>query len=135
MTILCLDTCAYTHFKAGEPNVLAVLSMARKVLVPVTVLGELRAGFKLGSRLQKNEAELSAFLESPVVHIALIDEEVSFNYAEIFSSLRKKGTPVPTNDIWISASALKEGATVLSFDRHFEHIDSVGKIILEKDAT
>jgi len=90
--------------------------------VPAVVLGELRAGFRLGTRYEKNESELRTFLSNPVVRVLDVDDDAAHNYAEIVVALRKKGTPMPTNDIWIAALAMREGATVLTFDAHFESI-------------
>ena len=40
-------------------------------------------------------------------------------------------SPIPTNDLWIAAVAAREGAPILTCDRHFEHIARIGKLILE----
>lgn len=130
---LCLDTSAYSHFKAGHRGAIAVISTAKTVAVPVIVLGELRAGFRLGGRHDKNEAELRDFLGNPAVQVLNVDEEASFHYAEIFVELRRQGTPVPTNDMWIAALAIREGATVLTFDAHFDLIRRVGVCLLSGD--
>lgn len=59
-----------------------------------------------------------------------MDEEVSRHCAEIVCDLRRAGTPLPTNDIWIAATAARSGALVLTFDRHFEKIARVGSLVL-----
>lgn len=130
MKKLCLDTSAYTKFKAGEPQSAKIISGAMVVGVPSIVLGELRAGFRLGKRYEQNEAELSAFLGSTSVQCWDVDESASYHYAEIFLELRRNGTPIPTNDIWIAALAAREGATVLTFDSHFDLIKRVGTCFL-----
>ncbi len=58
------------------------------------------------------------FLANPVVHEIVIDRDVGRVYAEIVVALRKAGTPLPTNDIWIAAAAARSGATVLTYDSH-----------------
>jgi predicted nucleic acid-binding protein len=95
--------------------------------IPAIVLGELRAGFRVGQRYERNESELRAFMESPVVQCLDVDADASFCYAEIYLELRRKGTPIPSNDMWIAALAMREGATILTFDAHFELIDKVSK--------
>jgi tRNA(fMet)-specific endonuclease VapC len=127
---ICLDTSAYGHFRRGDSNVVALVSGAREVGVPVVVLGELRSGFRLGIKAQRNELELLQFLAHPVVRILDVDDEAASCYADLVVDLRKAGTPLPTNDIWIAALAVREGATVITYDRHFEEIPRVGCKIL-----
>jgi tRNA(fMet)-specific endonuclease VapC len=45
--------------------------------------------------------------------------------------LRRAGTPVPTNDIWIAATASRAGAVVLTFGSHLEKIARVGSLVLQ----
>ncbi len=59
------------------------------------------------------------------------DRDVARLYAEIVRALKAKGTPLPTNDIWIAAAAARVGATVLTFDDHFRAIERVGSLVLE----
>lgn len=125
-----LDTAAYSHFKRGEESVVDLVDDAEWIGLSAIVLGELRTGFKLGARDQVNERELADFLRSPVVHLLDIDEAASSIYAEIVVALRRAGTPLPTNDIWIAAVSAREGATVLTYDDHFRAIQRVGSRIL-----
>jgi tRNA(fMet)-specific endonuclease VapC len=99
--------------------------------VPTIALGELRAGFLLGGRRQRNERDLDVFLDNPVVQVLPVDSETSRQYAEIVAELRKAGTPIPTNDIWVAATAARNGTTVLTCDDHFERIGRVGSIFIE----
>ena len=131
MSRYCLDTSAYSHFRRGDPAVVAVLDQAEWVGVPAVTLGELHTGFLLGSRRERNEAELRDFLTHPVVEAVAIDEEVSRQYAHIVRDLRRAGTPLPTNDIWIAAAAARTGALVLTYDAHFADIVRVGAVVLE----
>lgn len=130
MKRLCLDTSAYSHLKTGHPATVGIVSESRSVMIPSIVLGELRAGFRLGTRLDRNDAELKAFLSSPVVQILEVDDEAASHYAQIFVDLRRKGTPIPTNDIWIAALAMREGATILTFDSDFGFIERLAVLRL-----
>ena len=98
---------------------------AADILVPTIVLGELLAGFALGSREAENRADLNLFLDGARVSIATHGLETAERYARIFSSLRSLGTPIPTNDLWIAASAMEHGAEILTADRHFQHVSQV----------
>ncbi len=126
MTRVCLDTSAYSHFKRGDPAIVELLDCASWIGVPVVVLGELEAGFRQGRRATANHAGLQAFLANPVVEVLAVTEEAVSVYADIVLDLRKAGTPVPANDIWIAAVAARHGATVATYDEHFRTIARVG---------
>lgn len=130
MSRYCLDTSAYSHFQRGDEEVVDILDRAEWVGVPAVTLGELRTGFLLGHRRAENEEELIAFLANPAVEIIPVDSDVSRHYAEIVADVRKSGTPLPTNDVWIAATAARAGALVLTYDRHFESITRVGSVLL-----
>jgi tRNA(fMet)-specific endonuclease VapC len=131
LSSLCLDTSAYSNFRRGNEELAALLDQAELVGVPTVALGELRAGFLLGGRRKRNERDLDVFLDNPVVQVLPVDSETSRQYAEIVAELRKAGTPVPTNDIWIAATAARNGSTVLTCDDHFERIGRVGSVVVE----
>ncbi|MBN1611224.1 MAG: type II toxin-antitoxin system VapC family toxin [Polyangiaceae bacterium] len=132
MTALCLDTSAYSHFKRGDEPAVEAIAWTRRIAVPVVVLGELRAGFAAGKRSSINERELRAFLSNPVVEVLDVDEPASAIYAEIVQQLKRAGTPLPSNDIWIAALAAREGLPVLTYDAHFQAIPRVGVRLLEE---
>jgi predicted nucleic acid-binding protein len=87
-------------------------------------------GFRLGERCEENEKVLQEFLANPAVEKLRVDGEVSRHYADIVTDLRRSGTPIPTNDVWIAATAARFGAIVLSYDDHFERIGRVGSLVL-----
>jgi predicted nucleic acid-binding protein len=130
MSRYCLDTSAYSRFQRGDPGVVEVLDRAEWVGVPAVTLGELRTGFLQGGQRIRNESELGEFLANPAVEVLVVDEEASRHYAEIVVDLRGAGTPLPSNDIWIAATAARWGALVLTFDKHFEKIARVGSVVL-----
>ena len=133
MNRVCLDTSAYSYFKRGHAECVDVIRSAHDVAVPSVVLGELRAGFRFGSKTELNEAELRAFLTSSVVRVVPVDDAAASHYADLVVDLKRAGTPLPTNDIWIAAVALNERATVLTFDAHFEKIARVPSRVLVGD--
>jgi tRNA(fMet)-specific endonuclease VapC len=125
----CLDTSAYSQFKRGDGQVVELIDHADWVGLPAVVLGELWLGFLLGSRLRQNQTELAAFVAHTAVETLAIDEEVARIYAEIVVDLRKAGTPIPTNDIWVAATAARAGASVITYDSHFSKIKRVASIV------
>jgi predicted nucleic acid-binding protein len=77
MTPVLIDTNAYAAFKQGLPDAVAVAQQAPKIILSSIVLGELLAGFAVGSREAQNHSELQQFLASPRVVVAAADERTS----------------------------------------------------------
>ena len=130
MNRICLDTSAYSHFMRGDSSAVSIIAAAKWVGIPSVVLGELRTGFLLGGRAQENEGELSRFLGHPLVRVLDVDDAASRIYSEIIVALRRAGTPLPTNDLWIASVAAREGATVITYDQHFRAIQRIGAYVL-----
>lgn len=130
MSRYCLDTSAYSFFHRGDPAVVKLLDSADWIGISPVVLGELWIGFLKGRHRERNLNQLQEFLAYSVVEELTVDQKISRIYAEITLDLKAAGTPLPTNDIWIAASAVGSGASVLSYDEHFRKIQRVGSIIL-----
>lgn len=125
LTGLLLDTSAYSAAKRGHPGAVAAVRRADRLILTPVVLGELHAGFRLGKHARRNESELDAFLASPRVTVVDVDTETARRYAIIYQGLREAGTPIPTNDIWIAASAMQHGCAVVTADRHFANVPQI----------
>ncbi|MBI5142813.1 MAG: type II toxin-antitoxin system VapC family toxin [Nitrospirae bacterium] len=126
-----LDTSAYSMLMRGSNKVADLLDAAEDVYLPVVVIGELLAGFKKGSAEQRNIAILGRFFETPSVNALLLDEDTASFYATIADYLRRQGTPIPTNDLWIAACAMQHGLALITTDRHFLHIPQVVTTFIE----
>lgn len=127
---LALDTNAYTALALGDSKALDIVTSASELLLPVIVLGELHQGFRLGSQYKRNLARLNEFLEKSGTIIGEVDDQTAKQYAEIILSLRAKGKPMPANDIWIAAICLCENASLLTANRHFDHIENLNLVAL-----
>jgi tRNA(fMet)-specific endonuclease VapC len=117
--------------RAGHAGVTEAIARATAVQLPAIVLGELHAGFALGRRRKENEVALADFLEEPFVSVLDVTAGVARRYGDLFSDLRRAGTPVPVNDIWIAASTLVAGALLLTFDRDFERFAGLDRTVFE----
>lgn len=127
---LVLDTSAYSYFRAGHPSALDAMSNAVAILMPVTVLGELFAAFEIGSRARENSATLRDFLAEPFVSVVDTTRSIAERYGRLFASLRRAGTPIPTTDVWIAATALAVEGHLLTFDADFRHVEGLSATIL-----
>ncbi len=117
-----LDTNAYSSYMRGDGETAELIAHADEILVPTPVLGELRAGFRAGTREGENLELLEQFLSSPRVEVHTLGEVTAIYYAEVHGALRTAGTPIPTNDLWIASAALESGSILVSADSHFDAI-------------
>jgi tRNA(fMet)-specific endonuclease VapC len=114
-----LDTNAYVALMRGHGDVAAHVRDAEALVFSLFVVGELLFGFRNGTRARANSEELERFLGQPDVQLALPTWGTAERFGLLATALRKAGTPIPTNDVWIAAHALETGAEVLTFARHF----------------
>lgn len=122
MTPLLIDTNIYSHAFRGDEAVVAMLQRAPKIGISTISVGELLAGFKTGSREQENRNELAVFLDSSRVSVYPVDTDTAEFYSEIWSQLRRRGAPIPTNDLWIAATAFQHGMKLFTKDEHFKNV-------------
>ncbi len=122
---LLLDTDAYVALMQGVSAVAERVRRAEGIYVSAIVAGELIFGFRNGSRYEKNMSELTNFLDNRYVEFLPVTLITADRFGRIAAALRRKGAPMPSNDIWIAAHSIESGAELLSFDRHFERIDGL----------
>jgi tRNA(fMet)-specific endonuclease VapC len=117
-----LDTNRYVDLCKGMVETVELLEEAEEVLLPFVVLGELRAGFAHGRREAENERVLRRFLLKDGVRVLFADDQTTHHYASVFRQLRKQGTPIPTNDMWIASLVLQHNLALHARDTHFNHL-------------
>jgi len=125
---LALDTNRYTDLCRGDASVVERVELADEVWLPFIVVGELRAGFAVGSQGPRNEAVLRRFLLKPGVGILYADDQTTYHYANVYRQLRKQGTPIPTNDIWIAALILQHTLVLFARDTHFDTLPQLTRV-------
>lgn len=123
-----IDTNRYVDFARGKEEAVAQVRRASRLYVPFVVLAELRAGFLCESSVSRNEAILTRFLSGTRVEVLYPDEETTHHYARLFRELRARGTPIPTNDLWIGALAVQHGLHLFARDRHFDSLPQIPRV-------
>ncbi len=126
---IALDTNRYSDLANAVPEVVQFLEDAAEQLVmPFITIAELRAGFAMGHRGQANEQALQRFLQRDDVVTLYPDEQTTVQYALVYQHLRRQGTPIPTNDMWLAAVVLQHGLTLYARDKHFDHLPQVRRV-------
>jgi predicted nucleic acid-binding protein len=123
-----IDSNRYTDLCKGVPAVVEVIENAAEIHVPLIVLAEQRAGFAHGTSREKNERTLTRFLNNEGVFVLCPDDQTTYFYADLYSYLRKKGKPVPTNDLWIAALALQHNLVLFDRDSDFDHLPQLARV-------
>jgi tRNA(fMet)-specific endonuclease VapC len=117
-----LDTNRLTDLFQGDAELADRLGKCDEVWIPLVVLAEMKAGFLGGTQQYRNEALLQTFLGKPTVGILLPARETAEHYARLFVQLKRAGTPIPDNDLWIAALVLEHDLLLITRDRHFERV-------------
>lgn len=120
-----LDTNAFSDLARGDRGIADRVRRAEAVLLSSVVVGELLAGFRRGSRFSDDFALLERFVAQPRVHLLPVTWTTADRYGRIYAALRRRGRPIPTNDMWIAAHAMESGAELLSSDGHFGEVDGL----------
>lgn len=119
---IALDTNAYVAYFRSDPEIVQRVQESELVFLPFVVLGELRGGFLGGRQSEQNERHLAEFLNSPRVEPLFADEQTTHHFARLYLQLRKQGTPIPMNDLWIAALVVQHDLMLVARDRHFDHL-------------
>jgi predicted nucleic acid-binding protein len=117
-----LDTNRLTDLFRGDSVLAERLGACDEVWIPLVVLAEIKAGFYGGDHQHRNETLLQRLLSKPTVDILLPGRETAEHYARLFVQLKRAGSPIPDNDLWIAALALEHDLLLITRDRHFRQI-------------
>jgi tRNA(fMet)-specific endonuclease VapC len=131
MSRVVLDTSAYSQFRAGHREIAELIASSESVRLPAIVLGELEAGFALGSRAADNRHLLEQFIAEPFVSVLDVTRDVARRFGELFAHLRRAGTPIPVDDVWIAATAVDCGGHLVTFDHDFERVPGLSVTVFD----
>ena len=125
MSKILIDTNIYCAAMRGDQEIIATLRHVSHIGITAISIGELLSGFKAGNREKQNRLELGTFLDSQRVELYPVNEHSAEFYSSILGQLKKQGTPIPTNDIWIASIAFQHGLAMYTLDKHFAHIQGL----------
>jgi tRNA(fMet)-specific endonuclease VapC len=120
-----IDTNIYAALRTNDLTVVEIIQHADLIGLNPIILGELLGGFAYGSKEQKNRNDLAEFVNSERVKVFPIEAGTAKYYSAVYVNLRKKGRPIPTNDLWIAATALEHGLMLCTYDKHFTEIEGL----------
>ena len=119
---IALDTNRLTDLFQGDAALAAFLGTCDEVWIPFVVLAEMKAGVYGGTRQTRNEALLAHLLARETVAILFVSRETTEQYARLFVQLKRAGSPIPVNVLWIAALVLEHDLALITRDRHFDRI-------------
>jgi tRNA(fMet)-specific endonuclease VapC len=121
-----LDTNIVSALLKGEVEIADNIDKADAVYLPIIVIGELYYGAAFSTQVEKNTSELKKI--TSLYQAISLNEETTIVYGSIKSILRKKGKPIPENDIWIAAIAIQNDLPLVSRDNHFKEIEGLSLV-------
>lgn len=126
-----LDTNHWSFIQRRNPFVLRRLRQLPpedRLCMPVIAQAELLAGMEMLPADSRRRRELNVLhaevLPAPEV-ILPVDSAVAQQFATTHARLRRAGTPIETNDVWIAAIALRHDLTLVSSDAHFAWVEGL----------
>ena len=121
-----LDTNGLSAMAGGDPNLERILQSATEIALPVIVLGE----YKYGIRQSRNRAQHERWLSEVIANcrVLTVDAGTAERYAEVRDELKRKGRPIPANDLWIAALTRQHALPLLSQDRHFDFVPRLERL-------
>jgi tRNA(fMet)-specific endonuclease VapC len=121
-----LDTNGLSALAEGDPRLEPILQKATQIAVPVIVLGEYRYGIQQSRERQRYEHWLVEYLSK--FRVLDVEEQTTTSYAAVRGELKRAGTPIPSNDVWIAALCRQHSLPLLSRDRHFDLVPGLHRI-------
>jgi len=121
-----LDTNGLSALADGDKGLEPFLRRADQIAIPVIVLGE----YKYGIRQSQNQKRYERWLAEVIAgcRVLAVDEETTNQYAEVREELKRRGKPIPGNDLWIAALVRQHGLPLLSRDQHFDSVPGIKRL-------
>ena len=123
-----IDSNRFIDFCAGDPAAVDAFEQAALLVVPFIVLAEIRVGAQSIKRGDAQARVLGELLQQPGVRVAHSSDATAHHYAALYARLKKAGTPIPTNDIWIAALAIEHSLILYTRDAHFDRLPAIPRL-------
>jgi predicted nucleic acid-binding protein len=123
---LILDTNAVSSLLTGDERLGRILPGVEGHQLPLVVVAEYQFGL-LGLDQRSRLPSLFRRLEASSI-VLCPDRQTADSYASIRFELKRKGRPIPENDMWIAALARQHSLEIVSRDPHFDAVDGVQRI-------
>jgi predicted nucleic acid-binding protein len=121
-----LDTNGLSAVADGDAALEPILRNAAELAVPAVVLGEYRYGIQQSRDRQRYEQWLTETVSS--YRVLDVDADTAISYATIRTELKRAGTPIPSNDVWIAALCRQHSFSLISRDHHFDLVRGIKRI-------
>ena len=121
-----LDTNGLSAVAEGATALEPILRKAAQLAIPVIVLGEYRYGISHSRERKRYEQWLAEYL--PTFRVLDVDEQTTISYTAVRTELKKAGTPIPANDVWIAALCRQHSFPIVSRDRHFDFVPGIQRL-------
>lgn len=121
-----VDTNALSAWRDGDGDLLQVMALAPLLALPVIAIGEYRYGAIKSSQRPLIESWLNQIIRT--IRVLSVSVETTESYAGVRSMLDRKGSPIPSNDMWIAALALQHRLPIISRDAHFDVVDGITRV-------
>ena len=120
---LIIDTNSLSAMADGILELENEISRADEIAIPVIVLGE----FRYGVQQSRYRDRYERWLQELTLYCRVLDISggTAQQYADIRVELKRNGSPIPGNDLWIAALARQYSLPLLSRDRHFDHVSGL----------
>jgi len=118
-----LDTNIVIEIFDGNKEIADKVSKFSAIYISAVAVGELYVGVNRVSNKAKHSKKLEDFLQ--LCTILNVDETTAEYYGKVVAALYKKGKPIPTNDIWIAATAIQHNLTLATRDKHFNEVENL----------
>jgi tRNA(fMet)-specific endonuclease VapC len=115
-----LDTTVAIRYLNNDAAVVAKVTSLPTIVLPLVVTGELLYGAENSARSLQNLARYLQFIQ--VCRVVSMGRETATTYSKVRYELKRKGRPIPENDIWIAAQCLEQGWTLVTDDQHFTYV-------------
>ena len=120
---IALDTSVAVRFLNGDAAITARVLAIPEMVLPMVVVGELLFGAENSTRPLQNLSRYLEFISACVV--VPLGRETATTYARTRLALKRKGRPIPMNDVWISAQCLEHDWVLVTDDKDFDYVDGL----------